>query len=237
MNMNAAIKMVLVVAMATATMNTFSEVNDAEVVVQAFANSSVGDSCKNGSFFNLRSLLCREAFANALTNLAAQTGRNEDSLRGATICGIDEGVTNGVYTLKLDVVWSAEREDAACRILAAKRAANVADYVLSDGDKPSFATWIGPKQVRDSAGAFHFLGFSATEIGRNKVVSRRNIRRAQIDAQAMAARAFMGRDRKMADVKARFHEVFRLQSRHPLCSDLDMFVCGYEVVSLEFPAK
>ena len=47
----------------------------------------------------------------------------------------------------------------------------------------------------------------------------------------------MGKDRKMTDVKARFREVFKLRSRHPLCPEREMFACGYEVVSLEFPKK
>ena len=74
-------------------------------------------------------------------------------------------------------------------------------------------------------------------IGRNTALSQQNIRRAELDAQAMAVRAFMGKDREMTDVKARFREVFRQRSRHPLCPDREMFVCGYEVVSLEFPVK
>ena len=210
-----------------------------DVVVQASAQVAVENPAtdKSGAFFLRRSLLCRKLFADALTNIVAQTGRDEDSLRGATICGIDEGFTNGVYTLKLDVVWSSAREDAAVRILSAKNAAETATYVPSVDEGQTLATWIGPKQVLDGDGTAHFLGFSAMAIGRNTVLSRQNIRRAELDAQAMAVRAFMGKGRKMTDVKARFREVFRLRSRHPLCPGREMFACGYEVVSLEFPKK
>lgn len=192
---------------------------------------------KSGAFFLQRSLLCRKVFADALTNLVAQTGRDEDSLRGATICGIDEEFTNGVYTLKLDVVWSPTREAAADRILSATNVADAVAYVPSVDEGKTLSTWIGPKQVRDADGTAHFLGFSAMAIGRNTVLSQQNIRRAELDAQAMAVRAFMGKDWKMTDVKARFREVFRQRSRHPLCPDHEMFACGYEVVSLEFPSK
>ena len=210
-----------------------------DVVVQVSrrvaAENPAGD--KSGAFFLRRSLLCRQVFAEAMTNLAAQTGRDVDSLHGATICGIDEGFTNGGYSLKLDVVWSPEREDAAARILSATNATEAAAYVPSGDEGLALAAWIGPKQVWDADGTVHFLGFSAMAIGRNTVLSEQNIRRAELDAQAMAVRAFMGKDRKMTDVKARFREVFRLQSRHPLCPDREMLACGYEVISLEFPAK
>ena len=192
---------------------------------------------KGGAFFLQRSLLCRKVFADALTNLVAQTGRDEDSLRGATICGIDEGFTNGIYTLKLDVVWSPTREAAAVRILSATNATDAVAYVPSVDEGKTLSAWIGPKQVWDAEGTAHFLGFSAMAIGRNTALSQQNIRRAELDAQAMAVRAFMGKDRKMTDVKARFREVFRQRSRHPLCPDREMFACGYEVVSLEFPSK
>lgn len=210
-----------------------------DVVVQVSARAAVEDPAidKKGAFFLRRSMLCRKAFADATAKLVAQTGRNADSLRGATICGIDEGFTNGVYSLKLDVVWSLAREDAATRILSATNAAETAAYVPSVDEGQVLATWIGPKQVCDADGTVHFLGFSAMAIGRNTVVSKQNIRRAELDAQAMAVRAFMGREQKMTDVKARFREVFRQRSRHPLCPEREMFACGYEVVSLEFPAK
>ena len=210
-----------------------------DVVVQVSrrvaAENPAGD--KSGAFFLRRSLLCRQVFAEAMTNLAARPERDADSLHGATICGIDEGFTNGVYSLKLDVVWSLAREDAAARILSATNAADMAAYVPSVEEGQSLATWIGPKQVWDADGTAHFLGFSAMAIGRNMVLSEQNVRRAELDAQAMAVRAFMGKGRKMTDVKAKFREVFRLRSRHLLCPDREMFACGYEVVSLEFPAK
>lgn len=210
-----------------------------DVVVQASARAAVEDPAtdKKGAFFLSRSMLCRKAFADATAKLAAQTGRNADSLRGATICGIDEGYTNGVYSLRLNVAWSRAREAAAARILVATNAADAAAYVPSVDEGAVLSTWIGPKQVRDADGTIHFLGFSAMAIGRNTVLSQQNIRRAELDAQAMAVRAFMGKGQKMADVKARFREVFRLRSRHPLCPDREMFACGYEAVSLEFPAK
>lgn len=192
---------------------------------------------KSGSFFLRRSLLCRKLFADAMTNLVVQTGRDEDSLRGATICGIDERFTNGVYSLKLDVVWSAAREDAASRILSATNVADVVGCAPSADEEQSFATWIGPKQIWDSDGTVHFLGFSVRAIGRNSVLAQRNIRAAELDAQAMAVRPFMGKDRKMTDVKARFRQVLRLRSCHPLFPNQDMFACGYEVVSLESPDK
>lgn len=210
-----------------------------DVVVQVSrrvaAENPAGD--KSGAFFLRRSLLCRQVFAEAMTNLAVWTERDADSLHGATICGIDEGFTNGFYSLKLDVVWSLAREDAATRILAATNAADIAAYVPSVDDGQTLATWIGPRQVWDADGAVHFLGFSAMAIGRNTALSQQNIRRAELDAQAMAARPFMGKDRKMTDVKARFREVFKLRSRHPLCPEREMFACGYEVVSLELPKK
>lgn len=210
-----------------------------DVVVQASAQVAAEDPAtdKSGAFFPRRSLLCRKVFADATAKLVAQTGRDEDSLRGATICGIDEGFTNGVYTLKLDVVWSPAREDAAVRILSAANVTDMVAYVPSVDEGQALATWIGPKQVWDVDGTAHFLGFSAMAIGRNTVLSQQNIRRAELDAQAMAARPFMGKDRKMTDVKARFREVFKLRSRHPLCPEREMFACGYEVVSLEFPKK
>ena len=210
-----------------------------DIVVQASKRVAIetatGD--KHGNFFLVRSMLCRKVFTDAMTNLVAQTGRDEDSLRGATICGIDEDFTNGVYTLKLDVVWSPTREAAAVRIVSATNAADAVTYVPSVDEGKTLSTWIGPKQVRDADGTIHFLGFSAMAIGRNTVLSRQNIRRAELDAQAMAVRAFMGKDRKMTDVKAAFRQVFRRRSRHPLCPDKEMFACGYEVVSLEFPSK
>ena len=210
-----------------------------DIIVQAFAHVDTENPAedKSGSFFLRRSLLCRKVFADAMTNLVAQTGRSEDALCGATICGIDEGFTNGVYSLKLDVTWSAVRETATFRILSATNVATAIEYVPSVDDERAFATWIGPKQIFDDDGTIHFLGFSAMAVGHNTVLSQQNIRMAELDAQAMAARSFMGKDRKMADVKAEFREVFRLRSRHPLCPDRDMFVCGYEVVSLELPTK
>ncbi len=99
-----------------------------DVVVQVSTQVAVENPAtdKNGAFFLRRSLLCRKLFADALTNLVAQTGRDEDSLRGTTICGIDEGFTNGIYTLKLDVAWSPAREVAAVGILSATNAAEPA---------------------------------------------------------------------------------------------------------------
>ena len=212
--------------------------SDDDVVVQASAQVAAEDPAadKSGSFFPRRSLLCRRVFADALAKLASQTGRDEDSLRGATICGIEEAFTNGFYSLKLDVSWSQAREDAAARILSETNDA-AAVYVPLVDEGQTLAAWIGPKQVCDVDGTVHFLGFSAMAVGRNAVLSQQNIRRAELDAQAMAVRAFMGKDRKMTDVKARFREVFRLRSRHPLCPGREMFACGYEVVSLEFPKK
>ena len=210
-----------------------------DIVVQASKRVAIetatGD--KRGNFFLVRSMLCRKVFTDAMTNLVAQTGRDEDSLRGATICGIDEGFTNGVYTLKLDVVWSPTREDAAVKFLSATNVVDAVTYVPSVDEGKILSTWIGPKQIWDSVGTVHFLGFSAMALGRNTVISKQNIRRAELDAQAMAVRSFMGKDRKMTDVKVRFREVFRQRSRHPLCPDYEMFACGYEVVSLEFPSK
>ena len=212
---------------------------EGDIVVQASARVAVEDpaSDKSGAFFLRRSLLCRKVFADAVSNLVTQTGRDEDSLRGATICGIGEEFTNGVYSLKLDVVWSSAREETALKILSATNAADAVGYVPSAEDEQTFVTWIGPKQIWDGDGSVHFLGFSAMAIGRNSVLSQQNIRRAELDAQAMAVRAFMGKDRKMTDVKAVFRQVFRRRSRHPLCPDKEMFACGYEVVSLAFPAK
>lgn len=212
---------------------------EGDIVVQASARVGAEDPVqdKSGAFFLRRSLLCRKVFTDAMTNLVAQTGHSEDALRGATICGIDEEFTNGVYSLKLDVVWSAAREEAALKILSVTNAADVVGYVPSAEEEQAFTTWIGPKQIWDSDGTAHFLGFSAMAIGRNSVLAQQNIRRAELDAQAMAVRAFMGKDRKMTDVKAVFRQVFRRRSRHPLYSDRDMFACGYEVVSLESPAK
>lgn len=210
-----------------------------DVVVQASARVAAENPAqdKSGTFFIRRSLLCRKVFAEAVSNLMAQTGRDENSLRGATICKIEEGLTNGVYSLQLDVAWSKAREDAAIGILSATNAADAVGYVPSASEEQVFAAWIGPKQVWDRDGAAHFLGFSAMAIGRNSALSQQNIKRAELDAQAMAVRAFMGKGRKMTDVKAVFRQVLRLRSRHPLCPDKDMFACGYEVVSLEFPAK
>ena len=210
-----------------------------DIVVSASERVAIENPAldKSGSFFLRRSLLCRKLFADAMTNIVAQTGRDEDSLRGATICGIDEGFTNGVYSLKLDVVWSAAREDAASRILSATNVADVVGFVPSAEEGQALAAWIGPKQIPDDDGTIHFIGFSAMAIGRNSVLSQQNIRRAELDAQAMAVRPFMGKDRKMTDVKARFRQVLRLRSRLPLCPNQDMFACGYEVVSLEFPDK
>jgi hypothetical protein len=129
------------------------------------------------------------------------------------------------------------REDAAVRILSTTNAADVVGFVPSAEEGQALAAWIGPKQILDDDGTIHFIGFSAMAIGRNSVLSQQNVRRAELDAQAMAVRPFMGKDRKMTDVKAVFRQVLRLRSRHPLCPNRDMFACGYEVVSLEFPAK
>ena len=212
---------------------------DGDVVVQASARVAIEDPAKDrsGAFFRKRSLLCRKVFADAITNLAAQTGRGEEALRGATICDIDEGFTNGVYSLRLGVAWSAAREDAAVRILSATNAVDAAAYVPFAGEGRTLSKWIGPKQAWDPDGTVHFLGFSAMAIGRNTVLSQQNIRRAELDAQAMAVRPFMGTNRKLKDVKAKFREVFRLRGRHPLCPERDMFVCGYEVVSLGLPVN
>lgn len=210
-----------------------------DVVVQSSVRVAVEDPTqdKSGAFFIRRSMLCRQAFAAAMTNLVAQTGRNEDCLRGATICGIDEEYTNGVYTLRLDVAWSDIRETAADRILTATNAASVVGYVPSVDESQDLAHWIGPKQSRDSDGTIHFIGISAMAVGRNAVLSKQNMRRAELDAQALAVRAFLGREKKMTNVKAEFRQVFALRSRHPLCPDREMYACGYEVVSLERPLK
>ena len=210
-----------------------------DVIVQACARVAVEDPAadRSGAFFLRRSMLCRQAFVEAMSNLEVQTGRDEESLHGMTICGLDEGYTNGVYTLRLDAAWSAEREAAANRILATTNTADEVVYVPSADESNSLATWIGPKQVRDVDGQIHFLGISAMAIGRNVVLSKQNIRRAELDAQAMAVRAFLGKGRKMTDVKAEFRQVFAMRSRHPLCPHREMYVCGYEVVALQFPAK
>lgn len=210
-----------------------------DIIVQSSARVAVANPTedKSGDFFLLRSMLCRKAFSEALTNLVVQTGQSEDALRGATICEIDEEFENGVYSLKLDVVWSKTREDAAVRILTETNVTEAPFDVPTEDEARTLTSWIGPKQSLDSEGAIRFLGFSAMAIGRNTVLSRQNIRRAELDAQSMAVRAFMGKDRKMTDVKAVFRPVFRQRSHHPLCPDRDMFVCGYEVVSLELPAK
>ena len=210
-----------------------------DVVVQSSAKVAVEDPAldKSGAFFIRRSMLCRQAFATAMTNLMAQTGRNEDSLRGATISGIDEVYTNGVYMLRLDVAWSDVRETAADRVLTATNTTSVAGYVPSVDESLSLAGWIGPKQVRDSDGTIHFLGISALAVGRNAVLSKQNMRRAELDAQALAVRAFLGQEKKMANVKAEFRQVFALRSRHPLCPNREMYACGYEIVSLERPNK
>lgn len=210
-----------------------------DIIVQSSARVAVANPSedKSGDFFLLRSMLCRKALSEALTNLVMQTGQSEDALRGATISEIDEEFENGAYSLKLDVVWSKTREDAAARILAETNVAEAPLYVPTEDEERTLTSWVGPKQAVDCEGAIHFLGFSAMAIGRNTVLSRQNIRRAELDAQSMAVRAFMGKDRKMTDVKAVFRPVFRKRSHHPLCPDRDMFVCGYEVVSLELPAK
>lgn len=210
-----------------------------DVVVESSVQVAVEDPAqdKSGAFFLRRSMLCRQAFAAAMNNLVAQTGRDEDCLRGATICGIDEEYTNGVYTLRLDVAWSDIRETAADRILTAMNAASVVGYVPSVGESQDLAHWIGPKQSRDSDGTIHFIGISAMAVGRNAVLSKQNMRRAELDAQALAVRAFLGREKKMTNVKAEFRQVFALRSRHPLCPDREMYACGYEVVSLERPLK
>lgn len=210
-----------------------------DVVVESSVQVAVEDPAqdKSGAFFIRRSMLCRQAFAAAMTNLVAQTGRNEDGLRGATICGIDEEYTNGVYTLRLDVAWADIRETAADRILTATNAASVVGYVPSVDESQDLAHWIGPKQSRDSDGTIHFIGISAMAVGRNAVLSKQNMRRAELDAQALAVRAFLGREKKMTNVKAEFRQVFALRSRHPLCPDREMYACGYEVVSLERPLK
>lgn len=210
-----------------------------DVVVQTCARAAVEDPAadKSGAFFLRRSMLCRQAFAEAVTNLVNKTGRDEDDLCGVTICGIDEGYTNGVYTLRLDAAWSATREAAANRILSTTNAADTVDYVPSLDESKSLTTWIGPKQIRDTDGVIHFLGISAMAIGRNAVLSKQNIRRAELDAQAMAVRAFLGKERKMTDVKAEFRQIFAIRSRHPLCPSREMYVCGYEVISLERPSR
>lgn len=207
------------------------------VVVQSTVCVSMPDPVgdKSGSFFLRRSMLCRQAFAGAVSNLVARTGCEADSLCGASICGIDENYTNGVYTLTLDVVWSEAREAAAERILVATNAESAVSYVPSEAECKTLSTWIGPKQIFDCGGVIHFLGVSAMGIGRNATLSEQNMRRAELDAQAQAVRAFMGKDMKMSDVKAVFRQVFAQRSRHPLCPNREMYVCGYEVVSLEFP--
>lgn len=210
-----------------------------DIIVQSSARVAVANPTedKNGDFFLLRSMLCRKAFSEALTNLVMQTGQSEDTLRGATISEIDEEFENGVYSLKLDVVWSKTREDAAVHILTETNVAEVPLYVPTEDEERTLTSWIGPKQALDSKGAIHFLGISAMAIGRNTVISQQNIRRAELDARSMAVCAFMGKERKITDVKAVFRPVFRKRCHYPLCPDRDMFVCGYEVVSLELPAK
>lgn len=210
-----------------------------EVVVQASASVAAESprEDKSGAFFLRRSLLCRKLFTDALTNLVAQTGHDEDNLLGATISRIDEGYTNGVYTLRLDVAWSAAREIAAGRILSVTNAASVTGYVPSVDESKSLSAFIGPKQIRDEDGKIHFLGISAMAIGHNAVLSKQNIRRAELDAQAMAVCAFLGKGRKMTDVKAEFRQVFAVRSRHPLSPGREMYACGYEVVSLERPVR
>ena len=215
------------------------DTHSGDVFVEASERVAIGNPSldKSGAFFLRRSMMCRKAFASGMANIAAVTGRDEDSLRGATICGVDESFTNGVYTIKLDMVWSPARENAASSILSPQNVVEKADYVPSVEEGPQLATWIGPKQVLSEDGTIHFLGVSSMAIGRNAALAQKNIRMAELDAQAMAVRAFMGKDRKMTDVKARFHEVFKLRSRHPLCPDREMFACGYEVVSLELQEK
>ena len=210
-----------------------------DVVVQTCARAAVEDPAadKSGAFFIRRSMLCRQAFAEAVTNLVNKTGRDEDDLCGVTICEIAEEYTNGVYSLRLDAAWSATREAAANRILSTTNMADKVTYVPSLEESKSLATWIGPKQVRDADGTIHFLGISAMAIGRNAVLSKQNIRRAELDAQAMAVRAFLGKERKMTNVKAEFRQIFAIRSRHPLCPSREMYVCGYEVISLERPSR
>lgn len=210
-----------------------------DIVVQSSARVTVANPTedRSGDFFLLRSMLCRKAFGDAQTNLIAQTGRGEDALRGATIGGINEEYENGVYSLSLDVVWSKAREDAAASIMIDANAAGAPLYVPTADEEQTLASWIGPKQTLDSDGTIHFIGVSAMSIGRNTVLSRQNIRRAELDAQSMAVRGFMGKDLKLENVKAVFRPVFRRRSRHPLCPDREMFVCGYEVVSLDFPVR
>ena len=210
-----------------------------DVVVEASERATIENPAedKSGAFFLRRSMLCRKVFSSAMTNIAAQAGRDEDTLRGATICGIDEIFTNGVYTIKLAVAWSPAREDAASRILSATNVVEMAGYVPSVDEGQNLATWIGPRQVQTEDGKIHFLGISSMAIGRNTALSQENIRMAELDARAMAVRAFMVKERKMTDVRARFREVFKLRSHHPLCPDREMFACGYEVVSLELGEK
>ena len=231
--------MILGLAIALGGCVSFAPAEAEDVVVQTCARVAVEDPAadKNGAFFLRRSMLCRQAFTEAVTNLVGKTGRDEEALRGVTICGIDEGYTNGVYTLRLDAAWSATREAAANRILSTTNAADAVAYVPSLDESKSLTTWIGPKQVQDVDGKIHFLGISAMAIGRNVVLSQQNIRRAELDAQAMAVRAFLGKGRKMTDVKALFRHVFAMRSRHPLCPNREMYVCGYEVISLDKPAR
>lgn len=207
-----------------------------DVVVRSTVQVTTEDPAldKRGAFFLRRSMLCRQAFSAAMTNLVAETGRTEDSLRGATICGIDEGYTNGIYTLQLDVAWSNVREAAAGRVVAVTNNIIMAGYVPSIDERQGLANWIGPKQVRDQDGSIHFLGVSAMAVGRNSALSQQNIRRAELDAQALAVRALLGPEKKISEVKAEFREVFSLRSRHPLCPDREMYACGYEAVALDF---
>ena len=201
--------------------------------VRVAMSDSVGE--KANAFFLQRSMLCRKAFDEAVSNLVERTGRAEDSLRGATICGIDETCADGVYTLSLDVVWSEARETAADLIVRGRDIPTAGVYVPTADEKQTFPAWIGPKQVRDADGNIRFLGISAMALGRNTVLSQQNRRRAELDAQAMAVRAFLGKERKMADVKAAFRQVFCGESRHPLCPDRRMYLCVYEVTELALP--
>ena len=212
-----------------------------DVSVQAGACVAVGEpaAAKPEDFFVRRSLLCRQAFTEALTNLAAVTGRDASALRGATIDGIDERLTNGVYALKLNVVWSPERETAAGAWLSKDAAAGKrASLNQARLEKVAGITeWIGPKQIVDEKGGIHFLGFSAMAVGSNAMRSRMNIQRATIEARGMAARPFLGKDDKIKDAKCRFRRIYESRTKHPLCPEVEMYVCGFELESIELPPQ
>ena len=190
-----------------------------------------------GDFYVKRSLLARKAFAGAVAKIATQTGRDADSLRGATIAGIDERFADGVYTISLDASWSPDLEKTAEAFLVSGAPESPIDGAFVEKNESELASWIGPKQIRDSDGRIRFLGIAAYGIGRNTAVSAQNTRKAQLDAQAMAVLPFLGKDGRLSDAKTTFREVFLRKSNHPLCPGRDMVVCGYELISLKLPQK